>query len=121
MKFLSLDSKKFAATYLPIHNANGIFFWSDGRLSVKSIILGLLEISSSLKESFLVPKVSRLSGASRPLDLPRVAPSNAGKIDVLVVSQQPSNANTKVKKNRQSDEDSPLPGMNDIITGEFDA
>ena len=88
----------------------------DGLLSVKSIILGLLEISSSLKESFLVPKVSRLSGASRPLDLPRVAPS---KIDVLVVSQQPSNANTKVKKNRQSDEDSPLPGMNDIITGKL--
>ena len=57
-----------------------------------------------------------MSGASRPLDLPRVAPS---KIDVLVVSQQPSNANTKVKKNRQSDEDSPLPGMNDIITGKL--
>ena len=75
-------------------------------------------MSSSLKESFLVPKVSRLSGALRPVDLPRVAPSNAAKIE-LKIEQPPVLSETKIKKTRQSDEQSPLPGMNDIITGRY--
>lgn len=78
-------------------------------------LLPVMSTTSSVEDSFLSPKVSRLSGASRPVELPRVAPSNAAKIDLLVDEGD----DAKVKKNRQSDDESslPLPDVNDIITG----
>ena len=73
--------------------------------------LPVMSTTKSVEDSFLSPKVSRLSGASRPVELPRVAPSNAAKVDLLVDEGD----DAKVKKNRQSDDESSL--ANDIITG----
>ena len=84
---------------------------------IKPTALPVISSSSSIKESFLAPKVSRLSGASRPEDLPRVAPSNSASKLAEHSRINLSDDSSKVKKNRQSDEQSQLPGMNDIITG----
>ena len=84
---------------------------------IQPTALPVMSSSSIATESFLAPKVSKLSGVSRPQeDLPRVAPSVSSKL----ASQDSSriyNDSSKIKKNRQSDEQSTLPGMNDIITG----
>ena len=84
---------------------------------IQPTALPVMSSSSIAKESFLAPKVSKLSGVSRPQeDLPRVAPSVSSKL-ASQDSSRINNDSTKIKKNRQSDEESTLPGMNDIITG----
>ena len=86
---------------------------------IQPTALPVMSSSSIAKESFLVPKVSKLSGVSRPQeDLPRVAPSvSSSKLASSQDSSRINNDSSKIKKNRQSDEESTLPGMNDIITG----
>ena len=85
---------------------------------IQPTALPVMSSSSIAKESFLAPKVSKLSGVSRPQeDLPRVAPSVSSSKLASQDSSRINNDSTKIKKNRQSDEESTLPGMNDIITG----
>lgn len=74
-----------------------------------SITNEFIETTKDSQKPFLGLKVSRLATPSRPLDLPRVAPS-----------ETPSSEPVKAvdKKTRQSDEDqNALPGVNDILTG----
>jgi hypothetical protein len=72
-------------------------------------------------ESFLAPRVSSGAAASRPYDLPRVAPANIIEPQAGLGIEQPDSLviiqDGKIKRNRQSDSSNSLPGMNDILTG----
>ena len=68
---------------------------------IQPTALPVMSSSSIAKESFLAPKVSKLSGVSRPQeDLPRVAPSVSSKL-ASQDSSRINNDSSKIKKNRQ--------------------
>ena len=80
---------------------------------------------------FSALKVSNIGAASRPYDLPRVAPGNiimaSKKINVVnepsaisILDKSGQDPTTSNKKNRQTDvSTNGLPGVNDILTGKF--
>merc|ERR1711923_226418 len=77
-------------------------------------------ISTTETQSFLALKVSNMGAASRPFDLPRVAPGNAIVASKRINVNEPSvNIKDITKKTRQSEDSSSggLPGVNDILTG----
>ena len=74
--------------------------------------------SSSVNVPFLAPKVSSAAAASRPQNQPRVAPANIEALDKMVVGEPGMQIINKTeKKTRQSDQDSQLPGVNDLLNG----
>merc|ERR1712051_949882 len=89
--------------------------------------------TTKTEQSFLGLKVSNIGVASRPYDLPRVAPGNiiiaSKKINVVnepsaisILDKSGQDLTTSNKKNRQTDvSTNGLPGVNDILTGLLNA
>ena len=63
-------------------------------------------------------KVSNIGAASRPYDLPRVAPGNVITASKKINVNEPTASVVDItKKNRQETSNNALPGFNDVLSG----